>query len=270
MDDTRRGTSYPPDPEDLGDPLLRMNRGAPRRPLADSYALQSHVLTWGGRRVEVGLVAGSLGLGPVAPAYFVSAWNPRGEPSTFEENDQAHRLLQWQLEEVALPAVGVAVDRTWFESEVLVQGWAEDDVRVLAAELGQPAFVRWQRDELAVLATGRGPIIREAVVPAFVREWPGVCPLRLDDAPTQPCVRRGGPYGSRAIHAGALSDHHRAVGVTLLGCGVCQGRPLSPGGAISLAPLIVSSRYGGGTWRSDRGRRNVSGARQNEGPRGSQ
>ena len=62
----------------------------------------------------------------------------------------------------------------------------------------------------------------------------------------------GGGWTSASIHAAALWQEHRALGVRLVGCDSCDdGRETCwgpGGGAMSLTPIVLASRYGNATW----------------------
>ena len=249
-------------PVDLADPDLRDVRGAPREPLAESYARQHHLLPRGGQRYLLSPTEDGPAEQPPpvdAVRHLVSAWHPRGRGSTFEECQQLHDRLRDEL--VGLggdpeDVVGLAADRSWYEGTLAVAGLSDDEVLTVATRFEQAAVVRWDAESLTVLPTGLLPSVVTSSSPWQLTPVARSCPMRRDDDPSRRCRLVGGPYGSRAIHTACLWSAHRDVGLALLGCDACDdGRgPIdgpfgSRGRPISLDDVVVGSRYGSYGWR---------------------
>ncbi len=253
-------------PEGLNDPELRLIRRPPRRPLADSYRTQQYDFGDAGSHYVLtpqipGTTSGPSAAPPIElPVHFVSNWHPHGAASTLDDCLTAQEELTARL---TLPelgfrfAVAIGEDQAWFEGFSMVFGLEDAQAVELARTSGQPAAVRWDADSLLVLPTGLRPEIASTTTGwRLESEEVATCPVRKDADPTGRCTNFGGPYGGRAIHAAALWRAHRSVAITLLGCDPCAdgrepiwGNPRR-GGAVSLAPEIIDSRYGGYTWRT--------------------
>jgi hypothetical protein len=149
--------------------------------------------------------------------------------------------------------VATAPDRTWFEQALLIRGLDEDEAIDLAAEFGQAAAIRWHRGEMTVLPTGIVAPVQPATIAVTLRPAPRACPVRDDQKPDAQCVQRGGPYGSGAIHVGALQVHHQNLAIDLLGCRTCDdGRhndSIYPHHRYGFDSMVIGSRHGGAFWR---------------------
>jgi hypothetical protein len=253
----QRHTRHGVDPQSLSQADLRRIPGQPKIPTALSYSTQQYRLTWRGTPMLLrpGIQAGRP-RGPQAPVTLLSAWNPGGQRFTFTENDAAHRRLRAHVRALKLTSsrlVTQSPDLNWFERGLAIKGLTQLEAVDLARQFGQPAVVHWSSGQLLVLPTGLRDEIEASTLPATLTAASASCPVRTDDSATERCSQRGGPYGSSAIHAGALSHHHRTVAVTLLGCHPCHKGTLPihgpGGGAISLSEITIASRYAGATWR---------------------
>jgi hypothetical protein len=253
----QRHTRHGVDPKSLSQADLRRIPGQPKIAPALSYSTQQYRLTWRGTPMllQTGTQPGRP-RGPRSPITLLSAWNPGGQRFTFTENDAAHRQLWAHVHALNLrssPVVTQSPDLNWFERGLAIKGLTELETVGLARQFGQPAVVHWSSGQLRMLPTGLRADIEASTLPATLTAASASCPVRDDDSTTERCCSRGGPYGSSAIHAGALSHHHRSVAVTLLGCQPCHNGTLPihgpGGGAISLSQITIASRYAGATWR---------------------
>lgn len=119
---------------------------------ATGYVVHPHPLVGGVKRVlragavHPGLDAALTAHGHTAWA-FVTAWNPRARTRSPRTNEGLQRALRGLLEargQPAVPAVGVAEDRSWFEESLFVPGLARDEAWRLGGLFDQEA-VLWGR-----------------------------------------------------------------------------------------------------------------------------
>jgi hypothetical protein len=103
----------------------------------------------------------------------------------------------------------------------------------------------WDEQGIRTIATGLaddvvdGPPVAVATSSALLG-----CPMRFGADPV--CVRQGGPYVSRSIEVASFWEKHRALVVSALGCGVCQGGVVDGNGRpIAGVSSFVPSRRGG-------------------------
>ena len=266
-------SSVPVD-EDLGYPpaqyLGPVNGSSPhgreqRRPsrirLDSSYGSQLLVWRQGRRRQVLRSYDTARAGGPHpwgGPVLVISAWNPRGEARTFQENTEEQQRLADRVAglggTVRGRVVAVPPDRGWAEESLVVADLNLDVGRELAVSLGQAALLAWDETHVSVMPTDS-----VGAVAASRRHWqvtdePMTCPMRLDERPGETCTVHGGPWTSGAIHAAAVWQSHRALLTSLLGCDTCAdgaGPVNGPGGgrgAIMLNPPRLGSRHGGYVW----------------------
>lgn len=77
-------------------------------------------------------------------AAFITAWNPRSERASDEENAAAHRRLCERLTQRAIAFIdgaGVDPERGWREQSALALGLAVEDAKALGCEFDQNAIV---------------------------------------------------------------------------------------------------------------------------------
>ena len=90
-----------------------------------------------------------------AAGVFITAWNPRSEPTDDAVNAEAHARLVTHFEEtghVVMPHAGVGQDATWApEHGLFVLDLSEDDATEVAASYGQNAVVTIERGHPAAL-----------------------------------------------------------------------------------------------------------------------
>lgn len=251
-------SSHPVDPVSLANSAGRHLRGGPIESVSRSYATQQYAFVWGGRRV---LLRPSEERqhpvrGPRLPSYFLSGWHPLGTWSRYDECEAAHERLRRALRGVSrVPSVAIGRERPWFEQGFLVRGIDSQRAVEIGHAAGQGAVVAWTAGRLVVLPTGLFDDVEAVTLGAALLPAPAGCPVRTDEVPVGRCVRRGGPFGSAAIHAGALSQTHRELAIRLLGCAPCRDGWLptwgtwgGTAGPILLSPVALGSRHGGAGW----------------------
>lgn len=258
----REATTRPGAPTELGNHELRLLRKPPGQPLAVSYARQEYRLQHEGEHLLLSPADARRHALTAAPfpfegrVHLLTAWSPRGEAGTFREFQRLHAQLRAGLDErgaILGEATAVASDGNWFEPQVIAASLPDEAAVELALEHGQAAAIAWEGDEVTVLPTGlREEVVRE-IFPVTLHRLPSAtCPVRADIDPEGRCVRWGGPWVSASIHAAALWQDHRAVGIQLLGCDSCDGGRREDWGAVQLASQVLVSRYGNATWRPRR------------------
>ncbi len=226
-----------------------------RRPPAElplnSYRTQRYQLRLDGARYELAPGTGPRTTPLDLPLHLISGWHPQGAPSTRGEGHAAQGRLLDRLDERAVVATVTAYpsNRSWFEPALAITGLSDDAAVHLAWEVGQLAAVRWDKDAITVLPTDLSVPRQPASGWQWRQQTGPRCPLL---GRVEQCRLHGGPFGSAAIHAAAISRAHRDLAAVLLGCDICTGR--GPGG-VSLAPITLGSRHGGYAWRPDPGHR---------------
>ena len=105
----------------------------------------------------------------VTQSAYITAWNPRSEPTALEINQSAQLRLEAELTAAGLPFLrgeGVDPSGSWpGEPSLLVLGIPGDDAQRLGQSYGQNAIVVAGRDavvRLVVLARGPGQLAMEA------------------------------------------------------------------------------------------------------------
>ncbi len=122
--------------------------------LRSAYLATRYVVTIGADRIELRIgrrapeldhyLAGK----SVATAAFVTAWNPRSERLSDEENCRRARNLAAAvaaLNRQALPVVTAADDPSWVEHGLLILGVSESEARALGERFAQHAIVMVER-----------------------------------------------------------------------------------------------------------------------------
>lgn len=234
-------------------------RQAPSQSIADSYLNQ---------RIRVRVDQGSVDIVPISvptsaptaaspfplPAYLVSAWNPRGEPTTLMRNLTGGEGLRRHLAAMAVDywlAVTYEAGRSWVEESVVLDDFSPEGAAALGRLLGQPAVVRLDAAGLHVVPTGLVDLPPVSAPGWEVRPAPATCPMLRAGAPGQRCGSPSSPVVGRSIEAGAVWEQHRRLLSVLLGCETCaDGRKpeVSHGSALALSQLSVPSRWGGWQW----------------------
>lgn len=250
----------PPRGDDSG--LLRYPHAVPAE---ESYRTNG-IRVWpdgvDGRVVDVEPVPGSVSDPPrslfgadAGTVFVVPGQHAFGRPATRAENAETLRRLIARLEIqhwVWCPSTTFDPARQWVEQGVVVRDADLDQVVDLARYHGQGVVLRWDADGLAPLATRPGAEPPGAGVPVPVRVVPARrgCPMRrgVDGW----CVQQGGPWTSGSITMSLLWETHRAMLVDALGCGVCEGGPVTVGAPLGATDLFTPSRHGGWQWGSPR------------------
>ncbi len=264
MERAREATTRPGAPKELGNRELRLQRKPPAQSLGESYARQEYRLQHGGVHFVVSRANAwrrrRLARVPMpfdGRVHLLTAWSPRGEAGTFREFERLQAQLRVGLDErpsVLGDATAVASNGSWFEQQVIAASLTDDAAVELARQQGQAAAVAWEAGEVTILPTGLRPdVVPEAVSVNVYRLPSATCPVRKDADPKGRCVMWGGPWISASIHAAALWQEHRRVGIELLGCDSCDGGRRydwgAEGRAVQLAGQVLASRYGNATWR---------------------
>jgi hypothetical protein len=267
LDRAREFTTKPTDAGAaiLGDSVLRLQHRRPTIALADSYLRQRYRLRDASGHVLITPVddVPRGNLHAIAPpvlddACLLTAWSPNGEAGTWRKFSDAQDSLEAELARTWGPVgrvTAVSADGRWFEPHATAVGLTDEEAIELATRNGQPIVLRWRNNTVHLIPTGLNPELTATTVHVQAYRLPGrTCPLRNDNNPAERCVTWGGPFGSAAIHAASLWQHHRALGVRLLGCGPCDDGHQAcwgvGGQALSLANVLVASRYGNATWRT--------------------
>ena len=163
------------------------------------------------------------------PMHIVSAWNPQGEPTTFERNQLHAAKLQDAVAKRThdlLSATLIGAGSAWYEQAIAVNGSTDKQAVALGKRSKQAAVIRIDRDGWHVLPTD----LHEEVEHPFSLGWRlqertgRTCAMKALDLEPQPCKMNGGPFGSAAMAAAATWIHQRRVAVTLLGCDNCETR----------------------------------------------
>jgi hypothetical protein len=184
------------------------------------------------------------------PAYIISAWNPRGIPQIYSHNlnrgkEFGHRIARRAIDFVK--ATTFAVDGGWLEESVVVNGISEERAIEYAADLGQPALVRWDAQHLTVIPTEGSSVPPSQTGWSLTTLEKAPCPMRLANRDAQ-CVPAGGPWVSASQKVGGIWQQHRGMAMSAVGCGVCDtGAKVLSGAnglAIPIVHLNVGSRYG--------------------------
>jgi hypothetical protein len=250
------------EPASLQDPEGRRVRRRPNAALHESFQTQRHISTRSGRRTQT--YAGALLPPPPEDsrdpiiAWFLTAWNPLGRPSTLDENRSAHSALVATIEAAGGTVLDVVTtvppDRSWLEETVRFRGFPGRKAIELAADFGQPAITAIGLDSLTIVPTGLHPGVDLVTHDYLVDPVTVHCPMNTDDEPGARCTSRGGPWTSSSIHAAALWSTHRDLVVSRLGCDTCDagGAPIagSSGAPQLLEPPALASRSGGYSWPS--------------------
>jgi hypothetical protein len=256
---------YPPaqyvGPVNGGSPEGRHRRRPADVPVDASYRSQLLVWRQGGRRqvVSPSDAQGSEVAHPWGePVLVVSAWNPRGEPRTLQQNADEQQVLADRVVDlggiVRGEVVAVPPDHGWAEQALIVADLDQEEGRELASAFGQAAILAWGARHIRLVPTGVLGAVAQSERAWAITDEPMTCPMRLDERPGEQCTVHGGPWTSGAIHAAAVWQSHRALLTTLLGCDSCSdgsGAVNGPGGgrgAIMLEPPRLGSRHGGYVW----------------------
>src|SRR3954452_3065151 len=128
---------------------------------------------------------------PESPVHLITAWNPFGEPTSLGRNI-AHRE---DMEFDVLVAGGwfrvgaaVALDCTWAEEILVIEGFDDRQAARFAADHGQWISWRWDADALHLLEWGWGAVLES--VPVEVRTINRCpCPVMPGSRRTSPCTR---------------------------------------------------------------------------------
>lgn len=101
---------------------------------------------------------GEVGIWPSGfktPLFVITAWNPRSDLRTFEQN----QLHQSQLEAdivgsglVFWPAVGRDTISDQFEESFVISGLSEEEAKALGAKFGQNAVFSWTPEKWEVVS----------------------------------------------------------------------------------------------------------------------
>lgn len=180
---------------------------------------------------------------------YISAWNPDGDRSTFGQNSARHAELRDFIEQLGLEyveAVAVAQTGEWFEEGLAVIGIDADIAHDLAWKCDQPATIRIDQAGWHVQPRYSSDGARRLQFRAALRPT-GHCPVRKFDAEVEKCTPQGGHYVSASRRKMLIWKSHYAIGVSLLGCGVCGDGKRGPRIPQIIAPreVCVSSRFGG-------------------------
>jgi hypothetical protein len=200
--------------------------------------------------VLLGVRAGSGGDITLPDVQVIPAWNPGGVSTSLGQN-VAHRE---ELEYDVLAAGGVftvgaahAPTLAWAEEVLVVRGLTDEVAAQVAATHGQPALWRFASGRMTVLGSANAAPLAEVEVTATrVERLPCVMP-RSQPEPDEVCIRAGGPWTSRSIHAAAYWTRDRNDLLAVLGCDVCgHGRRTGgvPGRPLMVHQWSVASRYG--------------------------
>ena len=120
------------------------------RELLEAYLATRYRFAFDGREREFRIGAVSAELAAVHAARgadcssFITAWNPRSEPTDEDENRRRNRALEADLRAAGyapLPARGTAEKDGWCEESFLVPGLAEEEALALARKYRQVAIV---------------------------------------------------------------------------------------------------------------------------------
>ena len=261
------------EPAGIGSSAGRYRRVESRTPLEVSFAGQVHTWAAEGGRLQVRFRA-EAPPGNAAPedTVLITGWNAMAEPCTLIDNLAANEDLTGWIERAGGRVAGTAYttspSRSWLEETLIVHALDVEAAEEIATAFGQPAFTTLGPDSMTIHVTGLfavehikedtgANLVTKHGVPDYQIDSQMHCPMRTDDMPGEPCVLRGGPWTSAAIHAATLWNAHRGLLVPRLGCQPCDGgagpllgqfgakgiRLKNPGHGLALA-----SRYGGYVW----------------------
>ena len=248
-----------PHPPHRNDPGKRRFREEPEVSVQDSYRLNTIRLALPGRTpidvipaTDGAQTASSVDPGTVFGAesavWIVSGCNAFGRLSTPGDQAATTEVLVEHFDSNGWtwhPAVLLDPGRQWVETGALVLGPSRDEMVSKASYHGQEAVLMWDEQGIRTIATGLaddvvdGPPVAVATSSALLG-----CPMRFGADAV--CVRQGGPYVSRSIEVASFWEKHRALVVSALGCGVCQGGVVDGNGRpIAGVSSFVPSRRGG-------------------------
>jgi hypothetical protein len=194
--------------------------------------------------------AGNDGDVAIPDMHVIPAWNPGGVPTSVGQNVAHREELECDVLAVAgLFTVGAAHPPTlaWAEEVLVVRGLTDEVAAQVAATHCQPALWRLGPGRMTVLGVADAAPLAEVEVSATRLERLGCVMPRSQPEPDEVCVRAGGPWTSRSIHAAAYWTRDRNDLLAVLGCDVCgHGRRT---GGLAGRPLMlhqwsVASRYG--------------------------
>lgn len=196
--------------------------------------------------------------GPAFPFYFLTGWNPNGEPTTY--NDNIHTQLDFRDR---LKADGIisgtgfarAKDGGWIEAWCYTTvNIGDEKAREIAKSAGQLVAYRWDLEGLHVLSTDVS-VVSEYTLSyeiEILNDRP--CQLKLEDS-ADPCKSEGGPWVGKSIAMAAIWQAHRNLALQLAGCGTCHIDPMkhgeNSGDAIATQEVGLASRFGGYQWGSE-------------------
>ncbi|MEY3277543.1 MAG: hypothetical protein RLZZ426_29 [Actinomycetota bacterium] len=185
------------------------------------------------------------------PIFIVSAWNPRGEAQSYDQNFERSQNFYRQIDRLGISfstTTTFANDGGWLEQSCSMSGITQEQAAQFAAELGQPAFVRWDATHLTVIPTAGSSIPPSQTGWKLTKLDEATCPVR-NFARSQQCVPAGGPWVGASMLVGTVWQQHRGMAMSSVGCGVCDTGAIPLAGANGLAipirSLNVGSRYGG-------------------------
>lgn len=231
----------------------------PNQPFEDSYRDQWYTFSWPSRfelrpteaPSEFPGESISDELTALFPIFIMSAWNPRGEAQSFDQNlsrgkDFSHRISRRTIEHLSVTTF--ANDGGWIEQSSALTGVTQEQAAKFATDLGQPAFVRWDSNHLTVIPTEGSNVPPSQTGWNITKREQAPCPMRNFARDTQ-CVPAGGPWVGASQLVGAVWQQHRGIALSSVGCGVCDtGAKVLAGAngmAIPIRSLNIGSRYGG-------------------------
>ena len=160
---------------------------------------------------------------PESDGHVFGMVTPHG-PTDWEQLHQVQRKWLESLAKLgvdASPGYAIGAIQSWLEPVIFAAGVNEQSAGAIAADCRLEYYLHLRDGGVKVLdrrgnVCGSGPLRTPDVT--------GGCVMPNTEA-GEICVKRGGPYGSRAIEAAADWSRQRARLIAALGCQTCeQGR----------------------------------------------
>lgn len=185
--------------------------------------------------------------------FWLSAWHPNGYPTPIKLLGERDEALQAAVEWLrmftpdlrAIPATAVQARGSWVEGGAILTGITEAAAIEVARRLGQLAVVEIGTEYLKVVPVDES--IRPSADKFQLIELPSApCPMVRGCETKLPCKRYGGPFGGRAIAASGYWSRQRAVGISRMGCTLCEaGKSLFPHASLETTVTTANaSRHG--------------------------
>ena len=160
---------------------------------------------------------------PAGAEYVFGTASPLG-PADWEQLHQLQRKWLESLTKLGVavyPGYAIGAIQSWVEPVIFAAGLSAQAAEIVAGDCRLEYYLALRAGGVEVLDR-RGNVCGHG--PLRVPDFTGGC-VMPNAEPGEICVKRGGPYGSRAIDAAADWSQERGRLIAALGCETCeQGR----------------------------------------------